>query len=676
MRVRFRTGVRDCGHWTAPFQDEINFATLQAQAADCRSCASVVDWVLTMHASRCDGETDYAAVMQALRKNRRPSCWRAILHRLGLSCVRGAWFTWKFVKDVSLTMLLCGAIAVSIAFVPILGTLSIVGVAAFAALVAVCCCGCGAWLRLTLDTVANGFVVGFAVGIGAFIGVCDLTYEAILRMLGANFGRDEGHVAPPAWTELDDNEGYRYARVSDVESRGINDMDLPIARLRRESVELAHAPWLQLPRGSSCLRISSASSLGSPGLACNIYQHTYNPRGPIGSFVYFAPKVGQRENHPTGFLSLAAGKLFLAAWPREHARWDTMRSRVGSSVTKLVGQEYDQIEPFTTKPDLSSRVVGTPLPTRLIDLGEGCFRVENLTVSALRLKLSKSRVKLVTTPPEARGRYLTLSHRWGDDEHFKLTQSCLSSFHRDGIAFSTIPKTFQDAIVAARLLRHRYLWVDALCIVQDDPDDWAHESARMAAVYHNASCTISAHTARNSNDGFLDASLDPPPTLVLRSPRYFFNPRRTITHLTLLGSFTNQVAGSFLSQRGWVFQERVLSQRLLHFVQHHTFFEDHAGVVADDVGSANLPPLHRLEDNKWSVTDSFHGFVYWCRLIQKYSRCCLTYEKDRLPAIAGLAQSFSEMNDTGAYMFGLWERSLHMGFLWVNGSGRPIERGG
>ncbi|KAK5652262.1 hypothetical protein OQA88_10610 [Cercophora sp. LCS_1] len=347
-----------------------------------------------------------------------------------------------------------------------------------------------------------------------------------------------------------------------------------------------------------------------------------------------------------------------------------MRSRIGSSLAKIQGQEYAQI---TSIPKDLRAILNSSLPTRLLDLGQDISSVQNITVSALRSKLATATVKLITTPPNSRGRYLTLSHRWGDDEVFKLTKSSLSSFEH-GIPFSSLGATFQDAIVVTKLLQHRYLWIDALCIVQDDEDDWERESSRMAAVYSNASCTISAHTAQDSNAGFLDASLEPPPTLVLRSSRYFFNPRRTITHLTLLGSFGDQVKRSFLSQRGWVFQERVLSRRLLHFVQHHTFFEDAAAVVSDDVVSADLPPLHRLEDNKWSVTDSCHGFVYWYRLVQNYSECSLTYEKDRLPAIAGLAQSFSEMNNPGRYMFGLWEKSLHIGLLWINGSGRPLGR--
>jgi hypothetical protein len=167
--------------------------------------------------------------------------------------------------------------------------------------------------------------------------------------------------------------------------------------------------------------------------------------------------------------------------------------------------------------------------------------------------------------------------------------------------------------------------------------------------------------------------LQPVPTMQLRSRKYLFHPRRSITNMTLLGNFHDQVTRSFLSRRGWVFQERILSKRILHFVQHHIFFEDAGGIVSDDVFSSDRPPLHQPEDTKWNVLDSFQGFVYWYRLVERYTACLLTFEKDRLPAIAGLAQDFCTRNDAGGYMFGLWGRSVHLGLLWVNNSGRPVE---
>jgi len=323
MRFQVQVGLRDCGHWTAPFQDALNFATLQAQAADCRSCAAVLNWILTAHESRCDSETagHTAASRSASRTSRS---WGVALCRLGLSCVRGAWFTRKLAHDLGSIILLCGFIALAVAFIPVYLAATIVGVV------------CGLVLDLFCVCCLKSFVwssTSCALAIGGLYSICKgikwasrMVSQSALHMLGTNFGHGEDQVAPPTWTELDytgDSGEFTRALLSDLESGdGRSDDDArfaPFTQLRKDSIKLAHHPVFRLPEGSSCVRISlSAASSITPagsstaGVGCNIYRHTYNPRGPVGSFVYFAPQVGQRENHPTGFLSLGAGRLFVS----------------------------------------------------------------------------------------------------------------------------------------------------------------------------------------------------------------------------------------------------------------------------------------------------------------------------------------------------------------------------
>ena len=317
MPIRFQVGVRDCGHWNAPFQDSINFATLHAQAADCASCAAITNWILATYASRCDSETETerVAVMYATRKNNHHS-WRILRRRFGLSCVRAAWFTQKFTRDLGSILLFCGIVILSIASVPTLVAAAVGATIIAASAMVLCCCGYRTWNRFVLGMITSGIPGAFALGAIAVVRSCSRVGTSILHMLGANFGRGEDRVAPPIWTEMvhqeSDMELVRRG-VSDMES-GISDgMKLPITQLRTERIPLVHA-WFRFPVGSSCIRISTFdTSPISPGLGCNIYRHTYNPRGPIGSLFYFALRTGQRENHPAGFLSLAAGKLFWAA---------------------------------------------------------------------------------------------------------------------------------------------------------------------------------------------------------------------------------------------------------------------------------------------------------------------------------------------------------------------------
>ncbi|KIL85499.1 hypothetical protein FAVG1_11457 [Fusarium avenaceum] len=282
--------------------------------------------------------------------------------------------------------------------------------------------------------------------------------------------------------------------------------------------------------------------------------------------------------------------------------------------------------------------------------------------------MKSTSVKLWTTLTESSGQYLALSHRWGNSENFKLTKDKIKSF-QEGIPFSSLPKTFQDAMIVTRRLGYRYIWIDALCIVQDDPDDWLRESVRMTSVYHNAACCIAAHTSRHSESGFLDDTLEPVPTFQVRSKD---DKSRYISNMTLASNFYDQVTRSFLSQRGWVFQERVLARRILHFVKHHIFFEDGSGVKADDLGGTGIPVSHSWAEHKFDINDSFRDSTYWYSLVERYSGCSLTFEKDRLPAIASLAKEFQKNSETGRYLFGLWERSLHLGLLWVDAAGTTL----
>ena len=71
------------------------------------------------------------------------------------------------------------------------------------------------------------------------------------------------------------------------------------------------------------------------------------------------------------------------------------------------------------------------------------------------------------------------------------------------MSWEDIPKTFQDAITVTRYLGFHYIWIDSLCIVQDDNEDWARESAKMSSIYANAVLTIAASAAADDTYGFL-----------------------------------------------------------------------------------------------------------------------------------------------------------------------------
>jgi hypothetical protein len=68
---------------------------------------------------------------------------------------------------------------------------------------------------------------------------------------------------------------------------------------------------------------------------------------------------------------------------------------------------------------------------------------------------------------------------------------------------SELPRTFRDAVEVTRGLGYEYIWIDSLCIVQDDPKDWKEEAPRMALVYGIAVCSIMAMDSENYEGGLL-----------------------------------------------------------------------------------------------------------------------------------------------------------------------------
>ena len=100
-------------------------------------------------------------------------------------------------------------------------------------------------------------------------------------------------------------------------------------------------------------------------------------------------------------------------------------------------------------------------------------------------------------------RYLSLSHCWGagETQRMKLTSGSFVAFSR-GIPMSALQKTFQDLGLVAKHLDVNYLWIDCLCIFQDDPEGWARESVMMDKVYSNRWLNVSACAAENGTEGF------------------------------------------------------------------------------------------------------------------------------------------------------------------------------
>jgi hypothetical protein len=136
-----------------------------------------------------------------------------------------------------------------------------------------------------------------------------------------------------------------------------------------------------------------------------------------------------------------------------------------------------------------------------------------------------------------------------------------------------LPETFQDAVSVCRILDISFLWIDALCIIQDSPQDWRFQSLKMGEIYQQASVTLAAHCAKDDSRGFLAAALAR---------------RQTIQFESTVGTIgicrlpdPEDISNSGLAKRAWVLQERYLSTRILHFTLGQIYYETISGISWD-----------------------------------------------------------------------------------------------
>ena len=201
--------------------------------------------------------------------------------------------------------------------------------------------------------------------------------------------------------------------------------------------------------------------------------------------------------------------------------------------------------------------------------------------------------------------YATLSHRWGSHQDCVTTKALLQE-HKKALPWSQLPQTFRDSIEFCLAIGINYLWIDALCIVQDDDADWHIEAAKMADVYQNSYITLAATSASSGTAGCFHGSSNS------KQEHRLYEESRALASTE--GS-TSRLAGDVeagdvisvrqkashwdnsvgvktarlhpLLTRGWVFQERILSSRMLHFCAEEMVWECRTETLCE---CGSLPP--------------------------------------------------------------------------------------
>ncbi|KAK5951392.1 hypothetical protein OHC33_007448 [Knufia fluminis] len=245
------------------------------------------------------------------------------------------------------------------------------------------------------------------------------------------------------------------------------------------------------------------------------------------------------------------------------------------------------------------------------------------------------------------------------------------------IEWSYLSKTFQESIALTRLLGLRYLWIDSLCIIQDDTEDWQVESSKMESIYEGAYVTIAAN---NTSSGLLDGTelramhsvnmQTPSPNghtvdLLLRSPIQHEN----FYAASLEGGMASEDDYPLL-RRAWCYQERLLATRVLQFTDTEVVFECKAGQHCE-CGSINHAignPIKSffgrlLAENFQPVGVAEDIWEAWTMILRPYITKDLTVSTDILPALAGVAARM-QRHELGQYVAGLWEKELATGLFW------------
>jgi hypothetical protein len=314
------------------------------------------------------------------------------------------------------------------------------------------------------------------------------------------------------------------------------------------------------------------------------------------------------------------------------------------------------------------------LPYRLIDVGS----------DGDTLKLCES--------PDLPGGYIALSHCWGEQMPLITTNANLAE-RKTGITTPSLPQTFLDAIQMTRNLGIRYLWIDTLCIVQDDKKDWEQESAKMHLVYSNAYLVIAATRSPNSTHGLFHAR--PPKQKLAKAfytgqnangDSYCLHARLFDSNVPCHSNFHTAVddMSEFpLLSRTWVMQERILATRVLHFCEEELVWECHEGVRCECMYLDFHQTGTRFGTDQWShkffkprwsecILDITPSTIYdtWHMVVETASRLSISYESDKLPALSGIAKKMQQKG-AGVYLAGLWSANLAADLLWTASAGRP-----
>ena len=328
----------------------------------------------------------------------------------------------------------------------------------------------------------------------------------------------------------------------------------------------------------------------------------------------------------------------------------TRRSRVDSIVVEWLRECIE-------KHDCQG---STTLPSRVLDVSQSL----------------KGGISLYVTDQEVEP-YAALSHCWGGEVPMKTMTSNYAA-QQNHIAVDDLPQNFKDAIEVTRSLGLRYLWIDALCIIQDDLSDWEVESREMSSIYGDAHLVIGADGAKSAEEGFLcdspeynsmhaDANSalvavvddEQADVYVSECPEHYDT--CSLLNKAVSSEQYEDVVENPLSQRAWTFQEQLLARRMVHFTKEEMVWECQSRYRCECTQFDDS--RQRTSKDDWISGDTANMGVQWYSFVNEVCVRQLTFRTDILPCLSGIAAQM-EASMMGRYLAGLWEEDLPLGLTW------------
>ncbi|KAH7411437.1 heterokaryon incompatibility protein-domain-containing protein [Cadophora sp. MPI-SDFR-AT-0126] len=335
-------------------------------------------------------------------------------------------------------------------------------------------------------------------------------------------------------------------------------------------------------------------------------------------------------------------------------------------------------------------ITSSAMPTRVLDVTQ--------------LSELLDMVRLKETNQTEKGQYIALSYCWGPQgQSIMLKESTLREF-KIAIVVRELPQTLQDAILVTRKLGIRYLWIDALCIIQDSDSDKGHELTQMPSIYKNAILTISAAIAEDCERGFLEdreqiaktikQSFCVPLIWDIQEPDGELASEVWLCPDEDRGFKIKESGEEVIEGRGWTFQEAWLAPRLLMYgtgqvtwrclscTHTHGLQEEVSEKRTYDIHGRSVMPQYQDRQRFFlnplqSLTSSMQqtsldvpeNAAYplwlesWLIIASHYSRRQVSFQTDRLPALSAIASEFYRLH-FDQYLAGLWRKSLPWALLW------------